>query len=167
MSKRILIDMMKIREAMAAQPDLPLPEAFCNSGPGANGLKSVVELAAFMFTCRKCQDAPCIDACPAEALEKDEGGIICRHTNLCISCKSCAVICPFGTMMTDFFRHHRNRDFFYDLTEPGEMEKFAAACPPGTVSVTDAREVPEENIFRLNEKVLIKDIIYQADIVNN
>lgn len=161
MSQRILIDMMKIREALSEQPNLALPEAFINSDPGTPGLKSLVELATFMYTCRKCKDAPCIDACRADALEKDREGIINRHTNLCVACKSCAVICPFGTMMTDFFRHHRNRDLFHDLTKTGEIEKFVASCPPGTVSVTDAREAPEENIYRLNEKVLIREFLFQ------
>ena len=44
------------------------------------------------------------------------------------------------------------------------MEKFVAACPAGTVTVTDRTEAPEENIFKLNEKVLIRDILYHKDI---
>jgi Fe-S-cluster-containing dehydrogenase component len=164
MSQRILIDMVKLREAMSDKPDLKLPEAFFLLHPINSGLKTVIELATFRFTCRKCQDAPCISACPAEALEKDEEGLVTRHTNLCISCKSCLAICPFGTMMSNFFRHHRNRDLFCDLSDTAEMEKFAAACPPGTVRITNETESPNENIVKLNEKVLIRDFIYQPGI---
>jgi len=63
-------------------------------------------------------------------------------------------------MMTDFFKHHRNKDLFYDLKDEKEMEKFIMACPAGTVMLTDEDESPEGNIFRLNEKVLIKDYLY-------
>lgn len=163
MARRILIDMIRLREAMAEKHDLTLPEAVYYPVPNANGLKTIRELAIFRFTCRKCEDAPCIAACPAEALEKDSEGVIIRHTNLCVSCKSCVTVCPFGTMMTDFFKHHRNKDIYYDLTDASQMEKFAAACPPGSVTITDSRESPGENIFKLNDRVLIRDLLYKND----
>lgn len=163
MEQMLLIDMIRLREAMAENHDLRLPEALFYPTANSNGLKTVRELAVFRFTCRKCEDAPCIAACPAEALEKDDEGLINRHTNLCISCKSCVTICPFGTMMTDFFKHHRNRDLCFDLTDAGNMSKFISACPPGTVSLTDLKESPADNIYKLNEKVLIKDYMYKTD----
>lgn len=163
MAQKILIDMIRLREIMAEKQDLVLPEALFYPTPNSNGLKTIRELAIFRFTCRKCEDAPCVAACPAEALEKDSEGVINRHTNLCISCKSCVTICPFGTMMTDFFKHHRNKDFYYDLTDTTELNKFISACPPGTVLLTDTRESPAENIYKLNDRVLIKDHIYKTD----
>jgi Fe-S-cluster-containing dehydrogenase component len=162
MAQKILIDMIKLRAAMVENSTLALPEVIYYPTPNSNGLKTIRELSIFRFTCRKCDDAPCIAACPAEALEKDSEGVINRHTNLCISCKSCVTICPFGTMMTDFFSHHRNKDLFYDLTNIDEMKKFASACPPGTVVMTDMKESPEENIYKLNDRVLIKDYLYKT-----
>jgi len=163
MAQMLLIDMIRLREAMAENHDIKLPEALFYPTANSNGLKTVRELAVFRFTCRKCEDAPCIAACPAEALEKDEEGIINRHTNLCISCKSCVTICPFGTMMTDFFRHHRNKDLYYDLTDNNDIDRFISSCPPGTVSLTDMKESPEDNIYKLNERVLIKELMYKTD----
>jgi Fe-S-cluster-containing hydrogenase component 2 len=164
MPLKILIDMIKLRSAMVQDSTMILPEACFYSSINVNGLKTIRELAIFRFTCRKCEDAPCIGVCPADALEKDEKGLISRHTNLCISCKSCVTICPFGTMMTDFFKHHRNRDLLYDLTDEKEVEKFIKACPVGTVTLTDTEESPEGNIYSLNEKVLIKDYLYTTEI---
>lgn len=155
--------MIKLREAMIADPSLVLPDGLCYNNHNHNGLKSIRELATFRFTCRRCDDAPCISVCPADALEKDDEGMIMRHTNLCISCKSCVTICPFGTIMTDFFSHHRNRDLFYDLCDPQQLEKFVAACPPGTAMLTDSNEEPGKNIFKLNEMVLIRDYIYTTE----
>lgn len=160
MVRKVLIDMIKLRAAMVENSALTLPEAFFYPSPNLNGLKTIRELATFRFTCRRCEDAPCISVCPADALEKDADGIITRHTNLCISCKSCVTICPFGTMMTDFFKHHRNRDLFYDLKDERELRKFIEACPDGTVSLIDSDESPEENIFRLNDKILIREYLY-------
>lgn len=160
MAGRILIDMIKLRAAAAEDSTLKLPEALLYPVPNTNGLKTIRELASFRFTCRRCEDAPCISVCPADALEKDKDGIINRHTNLCIACKSCVTICPFGTMMTDFFSYHRNRDLFYNLNDSEELEKFIKASPPGTVVMTDEDESAEKNIYRLNDKVLIKDFLY-------
>jgi Fe-S-cluster-containing hydrogenase component 2 len=152
--------MIKLRSAMVEDSSKTLPEAHFYTSLNINGLKTIRELAAFRFTCRRCEDAPCISVCPADALEKDEEGIVERHTNLCISCKSCVTICPFGTMMTDFFRHHRNKDILFDLNDEKDIERFIRACPAGTVAITDDDESPDVNIYSLNEKVLIKDYLY-------
>ena len=160
---KILIDMIKLRSAAVEDSSRSLPEACFYQSLNNNGLKTIRELATFRFTCRKCEDAPCIGVCPAEALEKDEEGIITRHTNLCVSCKSCVTICPFGTMMTDFFKHHRNRDLFYDLTDEKDMERFIANSPAGTVTLTEEDEDPEKNIYKLNSKVLVKESLYKSE----
>jgi len=163
MPKRLMIDMIKLREALVRAPDISVPEGLFYESLNTNGLKAIRELATFRFTCRKCDDAPCITVCPAEALEKDTDGIIHRYTNLCVSCKSCVTICPFGTMMTDFFTYHRNRDLFYNLNDEAEVQKFVDACPEGTVYVTEEDESPEKNIYLLNDRILIRDYLYKAD----
>ena len=163
MARKILIDMTKLRSAMVENQAIALPDAYFYPSININGLKTIRELATFRFTCRKCEDAPCIAVCPADALEKDEDGVVTRYTNLCIACKSCVTICPFGTMMTDFFKHHRDKDLLYDLKDENDMERFIKACPSGTATLTDADESPEANIYRLNEKVLIKDYLYVTE----
>ncbi|NCE66227.1 dimethylsulfoxide reductase [Pseudoflavonifractor sp. 524-17] len=47
--------------------------------------------------CMHCENAPCIDACPAGCIKKDQetGFTVYDNTN-CIGCKSCALACPFG-----------------------------------------------------------------------
>ena len=164
MAQKILIDMIKLRQAMVENSDLKLPEALFYLSANNNGLKTIRELATFRFACRKCKDAPCILACPAEALEKDDEGIIIRYTNLCVSCKSCVTICPFGTMMTDFFIHHRNKDLLFDLNNDIELRKFIEACPEGTVTAVEADELKEKNIHLLNEKILIREYMYDTEI---
>jgi Fe-S-cluster-containing hydrogenase component 2 len=163
MAQKVLIDMIKLREVMADDSNLRLPEGIFYPSGNNNGLKTIRELATFRYTCRKCEDAPCIAVCPAEALEKDDEGIITRHTNLCISCKSCVTICPFGTMMTDFFQHHRNKDLFYDLTDENELRKFIQACPEGSVTIVESNESPTENIYALNDNILVKDYLYKTE----
>jgi Fe-S-cluster-containing hydrogenase component 2 len=161
MDKKILIDLTKIRDHNLTGPgDKKKIDGILSDFPNTNGLKTLRELAVFRFTCRRCEDAPCINVCPAEALDKDEEGLIVRFTNLCIACKSCVVICPFGTMMSDFFEHKRTEETYFDLNDEKELKKYMEYNPGGAVQYTDEEENEEKNIYKLNDKVLIRDIPY-------
>ena len=151
MDKQVLIDLTKFRVPF----DGHVPEGYVPVG--MNGLKTIRELAVFRFVCRRCTDAPCIAVCPADALEKDTEGMITRATNLCVSCKSCVTICPFGTMMSDFFIHHHYKESYFDLSDENELLKFRESCPDGAVELVEMDEDPEKHIYRLNEQILIKD----------
>jgi len=163
MDKKILIDLSKFRAFDDKSCDTTPPEGFFSIPPNINGLKSIRELAVFRFTCRRCEDAPCIHVCPVEALEKDAEGVIKRHINLCVSCKSCVTICPFGTMMTDFFDHHRKKDLYFDLSNEHEVNEFIKACPDGAVSLVDMDENPKEHIYKLNDRILVKEKSWITD----
>jgi Fe-S-cluster-containing hydrogenase component 2 len=160
MTKKLLIDLALIRESLPGKSsDQHRPDGIFSSYPNRDGRKSLREQALFRFTCRRCLDAPCVGACPADALEKDEDNMVRRSTNLCIACKSCVVICPFGTMMNDFFEHHRTLKNYFELDDEAEVEKFISSNPEGAVTRVDAdmKEDPSMNIFKLNEMVLVKE----------
>ena len=156
MSKKVLIDLYKLRNL-----DECKAEAIYKAGPAEKSFKTIRELATFQFTCRKCDNAPCINSCPADALEKDKDGIINRAVNLCIRCKSCITICPFGTMMNDLFEVKTSDYKYMNLSDDSEMEEFASAYPDDIVKVVDIDEDPKENIYKLNDKILVKEYIWE------
>lgn len=45
--------------------------------------------------CRQCDDAPCANACPVEAIIQ-KNGINTVIPDKCIGCKKCMMACPFG-----------------------------------------------------------------------
>ena len=163
MAQKILIDLEKFRSSPGKNGDESPPDGLYGPSVGAGGLKSIRELAVFQFTCRRCTDAPCIEVCPSDALEKNEEGIINRSTNLCISCKSCVVICPFGTMMTDFFEYHRGKENYYDVMDKTELDQFIQNSPEGAVQLVDMEEDPEQHIFKLNDHILVKERMWNND----
>jgi Fe-S-cluster-containing hydrogenase component 2 len=155
MSKKLLIDLLKLRELENTKID----GVYRQEEP-AMVFKTIRELATFQFTCRKCENAPCINACPAEALEKDNNGFVTRAVNLCIRCKSCIVICPFGTMMNDLFEVKTSGYRFFDLNDDKEMVEFAKTFPDDVVSVVEREENPDEKIYKLNDKILVKELMW-------
>ncbi len=60
------------------------------------GIYRVIEDGIRKLICRRCQNPPCVAACPVEALEKPGEGDLKRHTFICVSCKQCASACPVG-----------------------------------------------------------------------
>jgi Fe-S-cluster-containing hydrogenase component 2 len=164
MAQKILIDLEKLRSHEGKPSDISPPEGYYGFSLDGQGLKSIRELAVFRFTCRKCSDAPCIGVCPADALEKDDKGVISRATNLCVSCKSCVVICPFGTIMNDFFEYHRDKENCFDLKDKEELELWIRANPEGAISMVDMEEDPEQHIYKLNEHILVREHMWQTDI---
>jgi len=48
--------------------------------------------------CNHCEDAPCVDACPTQAMHKDENGLTVHDPSICIGCKSCMLADPYGVI---------------------------------------------------------------------
>jgi len=155
--QNILIDLTKYRECVQEGCDRQVPEGLVPGNPEANGLKPLRELAVFTYTCRRCEDAPCVTVCPEDALEKNKDGMITRSTNLCVACKSCVTICPFGTMMSDFYEYKRTEQLYFNLKDEKEMERFVSESPEGTVEFTDREKDEGNNIYELMPGILIKD----------
>lgn len=60
----------------------------------AEGIKTSVR-------CHQCQDAPCCNVCPTQALQQDEDGRILMNEENCIACEMCIKACPYGTISLD------------------------------------------------------------------
>ena len=156
MGKKLLIDLISLRDL----ENLPA-DAVLKQDKYSSSFKTIRELATFQFTCRHCENAPCIRVCPAKALDKDENGLISRAVNLCIRCKSCITACPFGTMMDNLFIVKTSGQRFFSLANENDLEDFARFFPDQVVSIVDRDENPAENIYRLSDMILIKEIIWQ------
>ena len=55
----------------------------------------------FPVYCHHCADAPCLRACPANAISRNAEGVVLIDRELCIGCRECIPACPFGAMQFD------------------------------------------------------------------
>lgn len=81
--------------------------------------------------CRHCEDAPCMAACPTDAIGRpSEDGPVLLDQERCIGCRCCLVVCPFGVI--DLSRDGKAMikcDLCLERTEAGQDPACVAACP--------------------------------------
>ena len=122
------------------------------------GIISVVELAAYYLVCRRCEEAHCVNACPVEALERqeDKDNLLVRHNMRCISCKSCAHACPYGAIypeLVPLLVH--NCDFCLDRRGQKDEPLCIKTCPYGALSLKEAGRKLDENTFLVGDNLII------------
>lgn len=152
MAKKLLIELDKInREWENLDIQCSYPYHFCN-----NGVITLREWLAFQIICRKCEDYPCVHACRYDALERDEErGINVRNDCLCVSCKSCAMACPFGVIYMEVLSFlSPNCDLCRGRLEEGE-QPLCVQTGNGYIKYGEFEKSPEENIYKVGE-LLVK-----------
>ena len=89
------------------------------------------------MSCQQCQDAPCMNVCPVKAISRDEDmGCVGVDYDICIGCRSCVAVCPFGAMNYNVID---KKVFKCDLCD-GDPQ-CVRFCDVKAVDFTDADEV--------------------------
>ncbi len=159
MKKKLLIDLAKFRDPVNGK--YSFGKCAYDFHPNNLGVKALVEKAMMLFTCRKCEDAPCIAICPEDALEKNDDGFIERATNLCVGCQSCVAICPFGTIMNEVFTYKTSICDLCDFDDNTETLKCIETLPEGAIQFVEMEANETEHIYALNDKVLVKELKWE------
>ncbi len=69
-----------------------------------NGPRMIDEKLDFVFyvnLCQHCDDPPCAEACPEEAISKRQDGIVIMDYDLCSGCQACIDACPYVAIAFD------------------------------------------------------------------
>jgi Fe-S-cluster-containing dehydrogenase component len=122
--KRLFIDIPVILESGIAADSIKCEYMFHRKNNGQFSLLEVVEFSAY---CRQCKEAFCVDACPKEALEHQESGLIKRYNMRCVGCKSCILACPFGTIFPEVINYVTSK-CDYCLNQLEDNPDYQPAC---------------------------------------
>ncbi len=145
MTERLVIDLARCDQCRA--PECSVDCSRPDSSDGGRAMLALREKATFEVICRRCAHASCVLACPFDALERNADGVITRHNLRCVSCKSCAVACPFGTIYDELLP-------FYSLSyesgcracvaaAAGEAPPCVGSCPEGALEYRDVDDEDE------------------------
>ncbi|HYM10198.1 MAG TPA: 4Fe-4S dicluster domain-containing protein [Bryobacterales bacterium] len=121
-----------------------------------------VQTAAYV--CWHCDDPTCAQVCPADAIKKDEDGVV--HSSLkprCIACSNCVLACPFGIpKIFPQYEQMMKCDMCYDRTSVGKRPMCATVCPSQALAYVTpeaiaARREKPSNVFHFgNQRVTTK-----------
>jgi Fe-S-cluster-containing dehydrogenase component len=85
--------------------------------------------------CMHCEDPVCAKVCPADAISKDEFGVVhSANTSRCIACSNCVLACPFGVpKKIEPMQLMMKCNLCYDRTSAGRRPMCATVCPSGAL----------------------------------
>jgi Fe-S-cluster-containing dehydrogenase component len=84
--------------------------------------------------CHHCAKAPCKEACPVEAISRNEQGIVLIDDDLCIGCRECLEACPFGAMQFDDSQEIAVKcDLCVHRLTDNKFPACMAVCPTGCI----------------------------------
>ncbi len=92
------------------------------------------EKVAVSIACRFCENTPCINACPRQALKMDEVNNVIRLDKMrCIGCGWCIEACDFGAIVMN---RPTKSVVLCDLCEGRCTQKCVEVCPKKALKVS-------------------------------
>ena len=139
--------------------------------PDNNGITHLREKAHFALICRHCEQAPCVNSCPQEALQRNEDKVVVRSNMLCVGCNSCVAACPFGTIYHDIIPFIAfSCDLCVDrcndrpVCRPTGREPVCVkTCPYGALKYGNFEEDIEKRIYQLKDRLSVHITAWRKD----
>lgn len=96
--------------------------------------------------CRHCDDAPCIEVCPVEAIGfEDDGKVVIKEED-CIYCGDCVEGCPYNVMFLDQERETAVKCNLCSARVDRNLKPACVAACPGKAIYAGELEAIEEVI---------------------
>ncbi len=108
---------------------------------------------AFQVTrCNQCTDAPCVSACPTEAMYKRPDGIVDFDKDICIGCKACMAACPYDAIFINPEDHSAEKcNMCAHRLDVGLEPACVSVCPTEAILVGDGND-PTSKVAQLVQR---------------
>jgi len=94
------------------------------------------------MSCNHCEDPICVKNCPTNALWKREDGIVQIDQTVCIGCKYCSWVCPYGAPQFNPQKGVMGKcDLCADYIDQGKNPSCVDACPMRALDFGDYQEL--------------------------
>ncbi len=91
--------------------------------------------------CNQCSDAPCVAACPTEAMYRRSDGIVDFDKSICIGCKACIAACPYDAIFINPEDHSAEKcNLCAHRLEIGLEPACVSVCPTEAILVGDLND---------------------------
>ncbi len=102
-----------------------------------------------VMRCNHCEDAPCVNICPTQALYKRPDGIVDFDNRICIGCKACMQACPYDALYIDPESHTAAKcNYCVHRVEQDLLPACVVVCPEKAIIAGDLDD-PSSQIARL------------------
>ena len=102
-----------------------------------------------VLRCNHCDDAPCVEICPVQALFVRDDGIVDFDNRRCIGCKSCMQACPYEALYIDPETSTAAKcNYCAHRVEMGLQPACVIVCPEQAIIAGDLDD-PNSEIARL------------------
>ncbi len=112
---------------------------------------------AFQVTrCNQCEDAPCVSACPTQAMYRREDGIVDFDKSVCIGCKACMAACPYDAIFINPEDHSAEKcNLCAHRLDIGLEPACVTVCPAEAILVGDLND-PASQVARVIEREAVQ-----------
>ena len=105
---------------------------------------------AFQVTrCNQCTDAPCVSACPTQAMYRRDDGIVDFDKSICIGCKACIAACPYDAIFINPEDHSAEKcNMCAHRLDVGLEPACVTVCPTEAILVGDLND-PDSKVAEI------------------
>ncbi|KMT22122.1 4Fe-4S dicluster domain-containing protein [Clostridium cylindrosporum] len=116
------------------------------------------EKGLIVINCQHCENAPCGNSCPVDAITQGPNGIEIND-DLCVGCGSCERACPFNAILMLDRKYDENTDpnvkryrriaHKCDLCEGMKGNKCVEFCPTAALTLVNPMEEQEKKAIKI------------------
>lgn len=116
------------------------------------------QLSFLPLLCMHCQDAPCLDVCPTEAIIRLEDGSVSINKDKCCGSKACITACPYNAIFIDEATGVADKcDLCTHRTSLGMDPACVSSCPTDALIYGDL-DNPEDPVAIIASKLKAKPL---------